>query len=260
MRNSIFVTAMFLLLIAGCDRASLMKVMAPPGDVQVATSYITLLRRHKFERIEKDINPEIKTGNIHETLASMASLIPARSPLSVRIVGSNTFQSPTVYRSNITFEYQFSKKWLLVNVAIQKEGGVSTITGFNVRNLPDSLENINRFKLGGKNALQYIVLVGTIVVPLIILCALFLCVRTKRFKRKWLWIIFILIGFGQFAVNWTTGQWNFIPLSFQLFGSGATATPFGPWVLSISLPLGAIWFLIRRKSLSAAPVGRIGEA
>lgn len=260
MHRTIAIAIALLVLVAGCDRATLMKAMAPPGDVQVAKDYIALLRAHKFERIEKDIDPEIKTENIHETLVSMASLIPGQSPISVKIVGSNTFRSPSVYKSNITFEYQFSKKWLLASVAVQKKDGASTIIGFNVRDLPDSLENLNKFRLAGKSALQYTVLAGMILVSLIILFALVLCIRTRIPKRKWLWILFVLIGFGQFSVNWSTGQWRFIPLSFQLFGSGATAAPFGPWVLSISLPLGAIWFLIRRKSLSEASVGRISEA
>lgn len=250
MRYSICTAIALFVLIAGCDRATLMKVMAPSADVQVAKNYIALLREHKFARIERDIDPEIKVANIHGDLIGMASLIPVGNPESVKIVGSNTFTSPSVYKSNITFEYQFPEKWLLVSVAVQKKAGVSTIIGFNVRNLPDSLENLNRFKLAGRNALQYAVLGGAILIPLLILCALVLCIRTKIPERKWLWIIFIVIGIGQVSVNWTTGQWNVIPLSFQLFGSGAAAPPYGAWILSISFPLGAIWFLVRRKSFS----------
>jgi hypothetical protein len=61
-----------------------------------------------------------------------------------------------------------------------------------------------------------------------------------------------LLGVGKFAVNWTTGQWGFMPLSFQLFSAGAFAPLYGAWTLSISLPIGAIWFLLRRKNFDQA--------
>ncbi|GGY18972.1 hypothetical protein GCM10008098_08910 [Rhodanobacter panaciterrae] len=252
MRYFIFVVVLLLGAIAGCDQSSLLKAMTPSGDEQTAKSYIDLLREHKFEQIEQAIDPEIKVPNLHDALVEMAGLIPAQDPTSVKVVGANTFKGPDIYKSNITFEYQFSDKWLLANVAIQKKGGVSTIIGFNVNRLSDSLENLNKFKLAGKSLLQYAVLAGTILIPLFSLYALVLCARARIPKRKWLWIVFILFGIGKFAVNWTTGQWGFMPLSFQLFGAGAFAPLYGAWTLSISLPLGAIWFLMRRKSFSQA--------
>lgn len=255
MRYLIFVVFLLLGLVAGCDQSSLLKRMTPSGDEKAAKSYIELLREHKFEQIEKDIDPEIKKPNLHDALVEMAKLIPVKDPTSVKVVGANTFKSPNVYKSNITFEYQFSDQWLLANVAIQNKDGVSTIIGFNVRSLPDSLENLNKFKLAGKSLLQYAVLAGTILIPLFSLYALVLCARTRIPKRKWLWIIFILFGIGKFAVNWTTGQWGFMPMSFQLFSAGAFAPLYGAWTLSISLPLGAIWFLLRRKMLSE-PAGK----
>ena len=252
MRYFIFVAVLLLGLIAGCDQSRQLKAMTPSRDEQTAKSYIDLLREHKFEQIEQDIDPGIKAPNLHDTLVEMAELIPARDPTSVKVVGANTFKSPDVYKSNITFEYQFSDKWLLANVAIQKKDGVSTIIGFNVNRLSDSLENLNKFELAGKSMLQYVVLAGTILIPLFSLYALVLCARTRIAKRKWLWIVFILFGIGRFAVNWTTGQWGFMPLYFQLFGAGAFAPLYGAWTLSISLPLGAIWFLVRRKSFIEA--------
>jgi hypothetical protein len=152
----------------------------------------------------------------------------------------------------LSFEYQFPSKWLLINVATQKKGGVSTIIGFNVYPLSDSLENINRFTLTGKTPLQYATLAFAILIPLFILSVLVLCIRTKMTKRKWLWIIFILFGIGRLTVNWTTGQWQVAPLYFLLLGSGAFAPPYGAWLISISLPLGAILFLFRRKKLVAS--------
>jgi hypothetical protein len=62
--------------------------------------------------------------------------------------------------------------------------------------------------------------------------------------RKWLWVLFILAGVGKFAVNWTSGEWGIAPLSLQLLSASAVASLYGPWILSFSLPLGAIVFLV----------------
>jgi hypothetical protein len=252
MRYLVLVAMMAIALTAGCGQAGMMKAMTPSADEQVAKSYIDLLREHKFEQIEKDIDPADRPPNLHETLIKMAALIPAQAPTSVKVVGANTFRSPGVYKSDITFEYQFPDKWLLANVMVQKKDGVSTIVGFNVKGISDSLENLNRFSLPGKGALQYAVLAGMIVASLFSLYALVLCARAKVPKRKWLWIVFILFGVGKFTVNWTTGQWGFLPLSVQLFSAGAFAPFYGAWELSLSLPLGAIWFMLRRQSFDRA--------
>ena len=98
------------------------------------------------------------------------------------------------------------------------------------------------------------------------LCAHRTASRTKMRKRKWLWIISSsLIGIGKVTMNWSTGKlsliqetvnatgghsYNFDFLSFQLFGASAFAQPYGPWILSVSLPFGAILFLLKRKSLA----------
>jgi hypothetical protein len=74
-------------------------------------------------------------------------------------------------------------------------------------------------------------------------------VRTKMPGRKWPWVLFVALGFGQLAVNWTTGEWALNLLSVQVFSASATAAPYGPWILAVSLPVGAIVFLLRRRAL-----------
>jgi hypothetical protein len=49
-------------------------------------------------------------------------------------------------------------------------------------------------------------------------------------------------------VNWTTGEWDIAPLSVQLLSASAFAPLYGPWTVSVSLPLGALMFLIYRRT------------
>ncbi len=184
MRYTNPIVVLLLITLAGCDQASMMKMMTSSEDEQVARGYINLLRQNEIEQIEKDLDPGIRTANIHDTLAKMAALIPSQDPQSVKVVGAYTFRNLDLYQSNITFEYQFPNRWLLANIAIQKKGGVSTIIGFNVYPIPDSLENLNRFTLSGKTALQYVVLVLAVLVPLFILCPLLSCAYEPRWRKE----------------------------------------------------------------------------
>ena len=252
MRFIYSIGVLFLIILSGCGNPdSLIKKFTPPEDETIATNYIALLRQNKFEPIEKDIDPSLKGVLTQDVLTKMTEAIPPQDPISVKVIGAQQVRNPDLYRINLSFEYQFPSKWVLINVATQKKDGVLTIIGFNIYPLQDSLENLNKFTLAGKNLLQYLTLALAVLIPLFTLFALVLCIRTKMEKRKWLWIIFILIGLGKFTVNWTTGQWNFAPFSFQLLGAASFAPPYSAWLISISLPLGAIVFLIRRKKLVA---------
>jgi hypothetical protein len=246
---------LLLIILPGCtpgDPASQVRRFTPTEDEAVATNYIALLRQYKFERIQNDLDPRIKSALTQDLLVKMAKAIPPEDPVSVKVIGAQQARSSELYKINLSFEYQFPSKWLLINVATQKKGGVSTIIGFNVYPLSDSLENINRFTLTGKNLLHYATLAFAILIPLFILSVLVLCIRTQMTKRKWLWIIFILFGIGRLTINWTTGQWQISPLYFLFFGSGTFAPPYGAWLISTSLPLGAILFLFRRKKFIAS--------
>lgn len=240
------VMVLMLALLASCSQSSLMKSVSSSADEKVATHYVDLLRDHQYAQIEKDIDPSLRKPNMHDELLAMAAVIPAQPPLSVKLVGAHVFKSPGVYKTNYAFEYQYPDRWLLISVATQTKDGVFTLIGFSTNKLKDSLEHANLFTLAGKSPLQYLVLAAAVLIPLFCIFALVLCARTPIPKRKWLWIIFILLGVGTLSVNWTTGQWGCMPISVMLLGASMTKPLFGAWTLSISVPLGAIWFLARR--------------
>jgi hypothetical protein len=245
------VAALLLLALAACNQADLLQKFASPADQALARSYIDHLRQGRMNEIEKAADPSIVDETLQGTLVKMADLIPLGEPTSVSLVGAhrmNTAESSTI---NLTFEYGFSGKWILTNVALKTQGGNTTVVGFSVVPQAASLEEQNKFTLGGKTLIQYLVLALGIVLPLLTLFALIVCIRTKLKGRKWPWILFVIFGFGNFAVNWTTGQWTFAPLYFQLFSASAFAPLYGQWTLGVSVPLGAVFFLLLRKKLSA---------
>lgn len=227
-------------------------MMAPKEDDNVAQYYIGLLRSGNLGPIERDMDPQLKGPGMHDALLRAANLIPRQEPTSVKMVGIFTFRGTNLYQTNLTYEYQFAPKWFAINVAIQKSGGVFTIVGLRVEPLADSLQNLNRFSLLDKSPSQYAILLWGAVTAFFILYCLVLCSRDKKLKRKWLWVLFVLFGVGALAVNWTTGQIGFSPLSLQLFEISAFAPPFGPAVVKVRFPLGALIYLLRRRRIEPA--------
>jgi len=252
MRFLILIGLLFLIIFSGCgqNNEKLVRRFTPPEDEAKATNYISLLRQGRLDQIQNDMDASIKSADTHNILVKMAALIPDQEPISVKVIGAQQFRDQDTYKINLSFEYQFPTNWLIINVALQRKDGASTIYGFHVQPMSDSLENSNKFTMAGKNFFQYAIFALAILIPLFTFFALVVCIRTKMKKRKWLWIIFILIGVCRITVNWTTGQWQFGLFQFQLFGAGAFAPPFGAWLIAVSVPLGAIIFLLRKRKLA----------
>jgi hypothetical protein len=245
---SVGLGGLFLAALSGCNQATLMQKTIPQEDEAITRRYVDDLRQNRLNQIEQDLDPGLKDSNMHGTLASMAAMFPAQEPVSTKVVGFRSFLG-NIRRTEITLDYEYPQKWLLAEVVTQKSGGATSIVGIHVTPIANSLENLNRFTLVGKGATQYAILSLAVLAPLLSLSVLVLCIKTRMGKKKWVWLIFVVLSVGKLVVNWTTGQVFFIPLAIQVPAGGANAQLYGPWLVYVSIPLGAIIFLIMRKSL-----------
>jgi len=231
------------LLVVGCMQEEMLQKFSTPEDQKIAAAYIEQLRSHEFDLIQQATDPSLQSPGLRGTLQQMAASFPNEREQSVKLVGAQRFETPGAVTVNTTFEYQFRDRWIVANVATRAESGKKTIVGLNIYPESQSLEETNRFTLGGRGLAQYAVFGSAIAAALISVYALIVCVRTKTSGRKWPWIVFILFGFGKLAVNWTTGQVSGGLLQAQLLSAGALAPLYGPWTVAVSLPIGALLFL-----------------
>jgi hypothetical protein len=101
--------------------------------------------------------------------------------------------------------------------------------------------------LEGKGAINYLWIAAMAIAVGSSLAAFVLILRTRALRLKWLWAIGSLLGFVNFRLDWTTGQWDIWPLSFTLFGASALRSGMlAPWVMSFAIPIVAIVFLALR--------------
>jgi len=245
-----------LCAVLGCNRTTLMTKMIPEKDAALAEHYMDAVRLKDYETIEQHADPSIAGPDLRDKLAEVTSVFSSThmKPLSVKPVAiSFVGHAGSATNTSITLEYEFSDEWVLAEVTTQKVNGVSTITGVHAEAIQESVESQNSFSFNNKGLSQYVVFLFAVLAPLLTLYALVQCVKTPIKKRKWLWIVFILIGVGKLTVNWTTGQVFVAALALQVISGGATALGYAPWMISASLPLGAIIFLIYRDSIRSTP-------
>lgn len=252
MIRSLLLALVGCLVLAGCNQRALVDSLAPSDDVSFAKARIEELRAGRIDALRVYLDPALAKPGTLDRLKEITAYFPAGEPRSVKTVGfsSNTFnQNASV---TLTFEYRFDSAWALADLTVAKHAGQRTILGLHVYRTTRSLEETNAFVLAGKPPASYLVLLLACAAPLLCLVALVVCARTRMKGRKWPWILFILFGVGSIHLNWATDAIGVQPLSILLLGASALSTPYGPWTISVGLPLGAIWFLMRRRRLAAA--------
>lgn len=246
-----------LALLSACKPAMTVEDFADDASETKATHYLTQLLEGRYEELKNALEPSLRPKLTDAVLHRMREALGAEETPERILVGYNAHtydREPTRY--NLTYQFGYENRWVLVNIAFRTlEDGSDEIFGLNVYNpMSQSLQDANRFTLSGKRLVHFVFLFTCAAIPLFILATLVVCIRTKLERRKWLWILFILVGIVQFSLNWTTGQIGFRLVNFQLLGSGAlAASVHSPWILSFSLPVGAFMFWMKRDQIRAKP-------
>lgn len=234
----------------GYDRASLLKTYTPRDDEALALHSVDLLFQDRYDEIENRLDPSIRNGDTHEHLVEMSHLFPSK-PISVKTVEARIIRNRDSRTTSITVEYEFAGSWLLAQVVIRTKDGVKTITGFSVNPTAEPVEVMNEFTLDDKGFSQYAGLLLALSVAALTLYAFVLCVRMKIGGKKWVWLLAILVGVCRITVNWTTGVWLFTPLALHVPPVTISCTAYGPWILQVFSPVGAIAFLRLRRGLAS---------
>jgi hypothetical protein len=235
------------LSLSACDSNAVIGWFAPKEQTHEAEAYFADIQAGNFANIRKNIDPKYQNDSLEPELIKIASLFPHAKPKSVKLANFSTFATSGTTTYNLTFDYEFPDRTLVANMILETRDGRTQIEGLHVTQLTGSVANVNAFNLAGKRPVDYAILGLTIFIALFTVTTAIVAFFTYIPKRKWLWIIFILIGFGQFYLNWTTGQVAYNLLAFQLFGAAFSQQFLGPVIISFGFPLGAILFWERRR-------------
>lgn len=239
---------LFALMLVGCDKYAMVEKLANPEVTAEARDHIAKLRNRDYAALETAIDaPLIGNALSRETLAQMADVIPPGEPTSAHLVQfkQHTGNGETSYGT--LFEYIIGGKSVAITVSLREHEGKRKIIGFFIYPQEKPLEEQGGLTLEGAGATQWAVLIATIAAFMVSVVALVKCVRIKGIRRKWLWIIAIIVGFGKISLNWHTGEFDVAPAAFQLLSASYFAHLGGPTILAFSIPLAALVFLSRYR-------------
>jgi hypothetical protein len=243
----------------GCSYRSMLDRVAPKDEVEFARERLEELRAGRLDQLEMHFDAATSNPSLRSELERMLSYYPSGEPRSVELIGSQVGRGPGWWNANLTFQYEFPDAWMVANVFLSRTDGSNVVVkGMHLERIPDSLQHINAFSLAGKGALHYLILAAALLVVSFTIVSFVVCLRTPGLRRKWLWALFTLVGVTGVTINWTTGRILFVTESMHLLGAGAVASsPYSPWLLTVSFPLGAVLFFAKRSRLKGAEAAAV---
>lgn len=231
------------------------KLLARTEEAQFSKRFFALVQGHDLEAVKAILDPRMVDAQFKEKFDEVANIIPNETPKRIKFIGTHHNIYNGFSKISISSEYEFSNNWFLVNVLLQRQGNTFLVLGFNVQPTSDSLEHKTNFSFFGQDAKHYIVFTASILLLLFNAYVLALCIKTPIPKRKWLWIIFILVGFGRMEFNWMNGAFYYFgnhghgfKIDFFNFPVvGFSQMLYQPFIIKMTVPIGAITFLFKRK-------------
>lgn len=278
MPRRLFFALAFTLLLQACGLPFTRADMEQKPETRFVRGLMEQLGRHDFEALEAAADPSLDRSTLRPGLEQMAQALPAGAVKRSEAVGWYV-QSKVSFGAegqgsrfvDVVIEYEFEpNQTILVMAKLSGEPDQLRVLGFHLNPLPAPLGQINALTLAGKGPLHALFIALALTSLSTCLYAFVRCLRSKGLRRKWLWALFTLTGCGMVALDWTSGEINVQPLFVSLFCAGLVRSgPVAPWVLSFSLPVGALIFLWRQRAaaidlanaaaMPSPPVGPAGD-
>ena len=198
---------------------------------------------------------QLNTPELPAQVAQMRSVLPRVEPPEGRTVSWTHQVGTGGEQYAVEREYTFPDHVIVSRtLMIKAEDGRWRVAGFHFNGGTRAEAEAAGFTLGGKSMIHYLVLVALVVVPLFIVAT----TGTALYRRRWGWAALSLFSVFAFKLNWMSGAWSFMPISFNLLGAGfmKAGAAFAPWILTVGLPLPAILFWALGKNRPKPPKAR----
>ncbi len=214
---------------------------------------VDLIRTRRFDAARAVLDPSLRNADA-ATLEKLASFFPKGESSTDRVTGwqkgwsrnLSGGQATELFTVQLVYVFQDDSK-AIVNVTFSGRSIVGIhILPVTVAQARESKLRITGLRPAQAMALALVVLLDTFAIAVFVLC---LMGPQPGWRTRWLWAIATLVGLVRFNVVWPTGQVYFLPVSFLLPPATVTQIPIGsPWVLALTIPVGAIVYLLRRRA------------
>ena len=202
-----------------------------------------------LQAIETSYDPQYRTPALHEHLATMHDMVPPGTPGIQRL--NTAVQTDKQGRTDYgaSYEYDFPGHGLLVQIEKRQDAaGRTTITALDLRGAPKThLVDDYRFSLTGRKPAHFIYLFLFMLSPALGLWGMTAVWRAPDIGRRWkpIWTLAMMMGFMDLTLNWHDGTVTLQTAHLHiLYDAVSKFGPLSPWMLSTSLPLASIAFLL----------------
>lgn len=241
------------LLLSACSQEAMIHRFATPEADAFARDFIQQVRNGDPMAARK-LSPELlQVPAMKDSLRSLTRVFPRGSVQEVKLLNAQVMTMSTgLTTRTLVYEEHSAGGWALVQVVVLEDAmKYRYINGMHVQPTRGAIQEMNAFTLAGKGALHWGMLLMATAVPLFCLGSAILVFRTPM-RRRWAWALLALVGGFTATLNWTTGELFTRMFNVQLLGAGALQSGLGaPWLISVSLPVGALIALSRRRRFLA---------
>jgi len=238
---------------SACDGDSALHRFAIPEHEALARAFLDSARAGNIDYAIRVAGPSSQQlPGLRDSLRSALSNLPSGAIDTIRLIGVNRRSQNGVTTSDLTYEFHTPQGWGLSVIRVNEELNLRFVDGFTGRRLAASLEDANSFRRGGGLAAWSLLAAAIVCVAFSIVTAVRM-VRSNLPRRGW-WALLSLVGGGGLMVNWTTGEMGLRLILVQLFSvSFVRAAPAAPWILSVSVPFGALLAWIELRGHASVP-------
>jgi energy-coupling factor transporter transmembrane protein EcfT len=228
---------------------------------EIALSYFALLDNHDPSSFIKHLDETKADGLDAKGVDELVPLLPQGAfkkkvitRFTKRRFGEKSDDDHVVKRHIYTFYYELTYGndayfAMDIGVVILENNPLSSpaIYDCHFTSLPASQAEtyaVSLATINGKHK-RHIVFCG---VTLCFLLFTTLHCLVSNIKYRFLWLIFIIVGLGGFALNWTTLDITYFPTTVYLFGMKLDYGYYAPTTLTCGLPIGALLYWVLRKA------------
>jgi hypothetical protein len=243
MRRAVLVVLLALMAV-GCQG-----LKPDPAAMSAQRRVFDQLRAGQDSAILAQLPPQLNTPATQATLGQLRAMLPAAPPRSEQMMGSNFVDMAGAGRSlALVVEYDFPDRTaqLQTNFVEPAHTHGWQLNGFHLQVAAHKQLAANDLNILNRPIVEVGLLGLALASPLLMIAALVKVVRTRGLKRKWLWGLLSFVGLFGFRLNWTTSQVAINWITVQFIGAGMTRSlsKFDPWVVSWTLPIGALLILV----------------
>ncbi len=231
--------------------ASSLPAMAPGislADAEaLARPFQQLMARHD-EALQNSFVEGLDLSKSASTFEAMRNAVPAGTPKIQRLLRWTVFvESQGSTTLSGVHEAEYPSGPVRVETRIYRTDAASDwkLVDLHVRSATWQELAVVRPSFFEMPLLVYAVLALMGISVLLIWATAVACLLLDKVRLRWLWLLFILVGVGVLRVD-LMGMWDISLVHVQLFGVSYiwAGSAFEPWVLGVSVPLGAILFWI----------------